>query len=123
MFRKETFVPNETFDSNIRTQCYYSNKIKEIQMCGLSNMHLRNEKYIQKFIYVYVALGYVVDDRVSRIRLPAGAENFSFHQRVKKGSGAHPASYSTGIRGSFLAIKRPGREADHSSPSSAEVKK
>jgi hypothetical protein len=27
-----------------------------------------------------------------------------------------------GIRGSFSGVKRPGREADHSPPSSAEVK-
>jgi hypothetical protein len=27
-----------------------------------------------------------------------------------------------GIRGSFLGIKQPGRESDHSPPSSAEVK-
>jgi len=27
-----------------------------------------------------------------------------------------------GTRGSFLVVKQPGREADHSSPSSAEVK-
>jgi hypothetical protein len=32
------------------------------------------------------------------------------------------ASYPTGTRGSFLGVKRPGREADHSPPSSAEVK-
>jgi hypothetical protein len=37
-------------------------------------------------------------------------------------SEAHPASYPVGTRGSFLGVKRPGREADHSHPSSAEVK-
>jgi hypothetical protein len=41
------------------------------------------------------------------------AGNFSSHHRVQ--SGAHSA-------GAFsLGIKRPGREADHSSSSSAEV--
>jgi hypothetical protein len=34
---------------------------------------------------------------------------------VQTGSGAHPASYPWGV-------KRPGRDADHSPPSSAEVK-
>jgi hypothetical protein len=29
---------------------------------------------------------------------------------------------SNGYRGLFLGVKRPGREADHSSPSNAEVK-
>jgi hypothetical protein len=38
------------------------------------------------------------------------------------GSGPHPASYPVGSRGSFRGVKRPGREADHSLPSSAEVK-
>jgi hypothetical protein len=33
------------------------------------------------------------------------------------GSGAHPASYPMGA-----VVKRPGREADHSPPTSAEVK-
>jgi len=32
------------------------------------------------------------------------------------------ASYLMGTRGSFTGIKRPGREADHSLPSSAKVK-
>jgi hypothetical protein len=42
---------------------------------------------------------------------------------VQTGSGAHPAIYSTGIGGSFLGVKRPGRQTDHSLPTSAEVKK
>jgi len=50
------------------------------------------------------------------VGFPAGAGNFSLHHRVQNGSGAHPASYPMGV-------KRPGREADHSPPSSAEVKK
>jgi hypothetical protein len=39
-------------------------------------------------------------------------------------SGAHPASYTVGTGGSFPGDKeRPGRDTDHSPPSSAEVKK
>jgi len=38
------------------------------------------------------------------------------------GSGAHPVSYLMGTGGSFLGVKRPWRKADHSPPSSAEVK-
>jgi hypothetical protein len=48
--------------------------------------------------------------------------NFSLHHRVQNGSGAHPASYPVDTRGSFPGVKWPGREADHSRPSSAEVK-
>jgi hypothetical protein len=51
------------------------------------------------------------------INLPAGAGNFSLHHRVQTGSGAHPASNPMGNMGPF-----PVREADHSPPSSAEVK-
>jgi hypothetical protein len=68
------------------------------------------------------ALGYGLDDRGSRVRFPAGAGNFSLHHRVQNGSGAHPPSYPTGTRRSFPGVKRPGPEADHSPPSSAEVK-
>jgi hypothetical protein len=50
---------------------------------------------------VGIALGYGLDDRGSRVRLPAGAANFSLHHRVQIGSGAHPASYPMGTRGSF----------------------
>jgi hypothetical protein len=68
---------------------------------------------------VGIALGYGLDDRGSRVRFPGG--DFSLHHRVQNGSGAHPASYPMGTRGSFPGVKRPGREADHSPPS-AEVK-
>jgi hypothetical protein len=70
---------------------------------------------------VGIALGYGLDDRGSRVRLPAGARNFSLHHHVQNGSGAHPASYPIGTTDS-VGVKRPGREADHSHPSSAEVK-
>jgi hypothetical protein len=39
------------------------------------------------------------------------------------GSGAHPTSYTVGTGTSFPGVKRPGREADHLPPTSAEVKK
>jgi hypothetical protein len=67
---------------------------------------------------VGIALGYGLDDRGSGIRFPAGAGNFSLHHRVQNCSRAHPASYPA----LSLGVKRPGREADHSPPSSAEVK-
>jgi hypothetical protein len=71
---------------------------------------------------VGIALGYRLDDRGSRVRFLAGVGNFSLHYRVQNGSGAHPASYPMGTRAVSLQVKRPGREADHSPPSSAEVK-
>jgi hypothetical protein len=63
------------------------------------------------------------DDRAIEVRSPTGAENFSSTPCVQDGSGAHPASYPIGTGGSFPGGKaRPGRDADHSPPSSAEVK-
>jgi len=44
------------------------------------------------------------------------------HHRVQTGPGAYPASYPMGTGGSFLGVKRPEHEADHSPPSSAEIK-
>jgi hypothetical protein len=43
-------------------------------------------------------------------------------RRDQNGSGAHPVSYPVGTRALSLAVERPKREADHSLPSSAEVK-
>jgi hypothetical protein len=40
---------------------------------------------------------------------------------VQAGSGAHPASYPIDTGGSSPGVKRPGREADHSPPSNADV--
>jgi hypothetical protein len=67
-------------------------------------------------------LGYGLDDWGSRVQFLAGAGNFSLHYCVQNGSGAHPASYPIGTRGSFPKGKVARREADHSPPSSAEVK-
>jgi hypothetical protein len=65
---------------------------------------------------------YELDDRSIGVRSPAGAEDFSSSPCVQTGSGAHPASYPMGTGGPFPGGKaRPGRDADHSSPSSAEV--
>jgi hypothetical protein len=74
---------------------------------------------------VGIALSCGLDDRGSRVRFPGGgrgAGKISLHHRVQNGSGAHPASYPMGTRGSFPGVKRPVREADLSPPSSAEVK-
>jgi hypothetical protein len=52
------------------------------------------------------------------------AEDFSSNLSVQTGSGAHPASHTMRTGGSFPGGKmRPGRDVDHSPPSSAEVKK
>jgi hypothetical protein len=66
---------------------------------------------------------YGLDDQVIEVRSPTGVEDFSSSPCVQTGPGAHPASYPVGTGGSFPGGKaRPGSDADHSPPSSAEVK-
>jgi hypothetical protein len=66
---------------------------------------------------------YGLDARVIEVRSPTVAEDFSSSPCVQTGSEAHLASYPVGTGGPFPGSKaRPGRDADHSPPSSAEVK-
>jgi hypothetical protein len=66
---------------------------------------------------------YGLNDRVIEVQSPTGAEKFSSSPCVQTGSGDHPASYPIYTGGSFPGNKaRPGRDTDHSPPSSAEVK-
>jgi hypothetical protein len=44
------------------------------------------------------------------------------HRLFQTGSGAHAVSYRMGTGGSFPKIRRPEREADHTFPSSTDVK-
>jgi hypothetical protein len=62
--------------------------------------------------------GYGLDDRVSGFRFPAGAGNFSLLHRVQTGSAPPPQPPVQWVQ----EVKRPGSEADHSPPPSAEVK-
>jgi hypothetical protein len=66
--------------------------------------------------------GYGLNDWAIGVRSPAGAKDFYSSLCIQTGSGAHPASYTMGTGGPFPGGKaRPGRDADHSPPSSAEV--
>jgi hypothetical protein len=72
--------------------------------------------------YLVMVAYYRLDDRVNVIRSPAEAKDFSSSLCVQTSCGAHPASYPMGSGGSFPGVKaRPGRDSDHSPPSSAEV--
>jgi hypothetical protein len=65
---------------------------------------------------------YGLDDWAIGVRSPAGAKDFYSSLCVQTGSEAHPASWTMGTGGPFPGVKaRPGRDADHSPPSSAEV--
>jgi hypothetical protein len=71
---------------------------------------------------VGIALGYGLDDRGSMVRFPARLEIFLFTTafRTALGPTQLPIQWVPGALP--LGVKRPGREADHSPPSSAEVK-
>jgi len=62
----------------------------------------------RRFITVFIALGYGLDNGGSRVRFPAGAKNFSLHHLFQNGSGAHPVYYPMGTGGSFPRDKAAG---------------
>jgi hypothetical protein len=69
---------------------------------------------------VIIVSDYGLDDRDS---IPDRGRGFCSSLFVQTGSVAHPASYPMGAGGPFPGGKaRPGRDADHSPPSCAEVK-
>jgi hypothetical protein len=71
---------------------------------------------------VGIALGYGLDDRGSSVRFPAGLGIFLFTtaSRTVLGPTQPPIQWVPGDLS--LGVKRPGREAGHTPPSSAEVK-
>jgi hypothetical protein len=70
---------------------------------------------------VGIVSDYGLDDRAIEVRSPT--EDFSSSLCVQTGTEAHPASCIMGTGGPFPGRKaRPGRDADHSPPSSADVK-
>jgi hypothetical protein len=67
--------------------------------------------------------GYGLDDRGGRSWSPGRIKNFLFSKSSRPAlrSTQHSIQWVQGALS--LAVKRPGREADHSPPASAEVKK
>jgi hypothetical protein len=49
-------------------------------------------------------------------------KRFSILQNVKTGCGAHPPSHQMDTGVPYPGVKQPGREANHSPPSSADIK-
>jgi hypothetical protein len=71
--------------------------------------------FVSRGSSVSIVSGYVLDDRAIEVRSPAEAKDFSSNLCVQTGSGAHPASCTTGTWGPFPEGKaRPRRDADHS---------
>jgi hypothetical protein len=71
---------------------------------------------------VDIATGYGLDDKRDWSLSFGGGKNFQFSMlsRPALGSTQLPIQW---VPGFFLRVKRPGRETDHSPPTSAEVKK
>jgi hypothetical protein len=67
------------------------------------------------------ALGYGLDDRMVGVPFTTGAENSLFDTltRPALGLAQPPIQWAPGALS--LGVTRPGREADHSPPSSADV--
>jgi hypothetical protein len=72
---------------------------------------------------VGIATGNGLDDQGGGSSSPGRVKNFSLLHIVQTDSGVHPTSYKMGTGGSFPGVKLQGREADHSPPTGAEVKK
>jgi hypothetical protein len=75
---------------------------------------------------MYSVLGYSVWLRTGRPgdrgSIPGRSKVFSFNLCVQTGSGDHTASCTMGTGDPFPEAKaRPGRDADHTPPSSADV--
>jgi hypothetical protein len=65
---------------------------------------------------------YGLDERAIGVRSPVDTKDFSSSLCVQTGSETHPASCTVGTGGPFPGGKgRPGRDADHSPSSSAEI--
>jgi hypothetical protein len=71
---------------------------------------------------VSIALGYGLDNRVSRVRFLAGAGNFLFTTTSRTAQGPTQPPIQWVPEALSLGLKRPGCEADHSPPSTVEVK-
>jgi hypothetical protein len=91
-------------DSGYRTHCRWSSKCWDLRSATLPHL----------------ATGYGLDDRRVGVRVPVGSKNCFIFRVAHTGSGAHPSAYPMDIS---PEIKRPGREAEYSPPTSAEVKK
>jgi len=76
---------------------------------------------ISSFVFFLLVLVKHKRHVLIRVRVPAGAGNFSLH-RIQTGPvpTQHPIQWLTGDLS--LGVKRSGREADHSPPFSADVK-
>jgi hypothetical protein len=91
-----------------------------IRLGTLCTMKARRDCPFVACSSVSIVLGYGLDDRVSKSRRRLGIFLFITVSRTALGYTQPPIQWVTGVLS--LGVKRPGREGDHSPPSSAEVK-
>jgi hypothetical protein len=70
---------------------------------------------------VGIATGYGLDDRGVRVRVPVGSRIFSRSSRPALWCTQSPVQWVPGALSP--EVKQPGREADHSPPARAEIRK
>jgi hypothetical protein len=87
-------------------------------------LHLMLGKhYIELGSSVSIVSGYGLDERVIKVRSPTEAKDFCSSLCVQTVSGAHLTPFRMRTGGPFPGAKaRLEHDADHSTPSSAEVK-
>jgi hypothetical protein len=95
--------------------------LAKVQWLNLSSVIRAIFNFENQDSSVGIATGYGLDDRGVRVRVPVVLIFFLPHV-VQTGSGAHPASSPVGTGVSFRGVKWPGLQADHSPPTSAEIK-
>jgi hypothetical protein len=118
---KLVYVISLLFTSEMAS-LYHGNAFKRLYFSLSCEHSLRILRYF--IIGAGLAQWYIAGLRAGRsgVRIPIEAGNYSLHHRVQTGSGAHPPPIQWVPGVISLGVKRPGRKADHSPPSSAEVK-
>jgi hypothetical protein len=76
---------------------YFLSRRELLVLLLISNLGIHAE--------IYSPVGIMLDNQGSKVQFLAEAGNFSLHHHVQNSSGAHPASYPMGTRGSFAGGK------------------
>jgi hypothetical protein len=110
-------TPSQRESLSTRTPNLKSFSIPGLQVAGLQE-HATTPRSWDSV--VGIAIGYGLDGRGVGVRVPVGSRIFCTSPNRLWGP---PNLLSNGYGAPSLGVKRPGREADHSPPASAEVNK
>jgi hypothetical protein len=98
-------------------------KIRKFPFGEIKKINKENKWPWSRDSSVGIALGYGLDDRDSRVRFPAGGLGIFYFTTASRPALVPTQPPIQWVPGALsLEVKRPMREADHSPPSSAEVK-